>query len=63
MKELPKSMLILGAGVIGMETGFIMASFGVKVTIIEMLPDALVMEDQDAVKVIEKAFKDLGISI
>ncbi|MDP7704108.1 dihydrolipoyl dehydrogenase [Mycobacterium sp. TY815] len=62
-RELPKSVIIAGAGAIGMEFGYVMKNYGVDVTIVEFLPRALPNEDADSSKEIEKAFKKLGIKI
>ncbi len=62
-RELPKSVVIAGAGAIGMEFGYVMKNYGVDVTIVEFLPRALPNEDADASKEIEKAFKKLGVKV
>jgi dihydrolipoamide dehydrogenase len=61
LKELPKSLVILGSGAIGMEFAFVMNSFGVEVTVVEMLPQILPNEDKDTAAVVEKAFKNSGV--
>ncbi len=63
MTELPKRLLILGAGAIGMEFAHVMSTFGVEVTVIEMLERVLPIEDAEAVEVIAKAFKSRGIKM
>ncbi|TQJ32394.1 dihydrolipoyl dehydrogenase [Microbacterium sp. SLBN-146] len=62
-RELPESIVIVGAGAIGMEFGFIMRNFGVKVTIIEFLDRALPNEDADVSKEIARHYKKYGIDI
>ncbi|OBB95617.1 dihydrolipoyl dehydrogenase [Mycobacterium sp. 852002-30065_SCH5024008] len=62
-RELPESIVIAGAGAIGMEFGYVMQNYGVDVTIVEFLPRALPNEDADISKEIEKQFKKLGIKI
>ncbi|TPG31533.1 dihydrolipoyl dehydrogenase [Mycolicibacterium hodleri] len=62
-KELPKSIVIAGAGAIGMEFGYVMSNYGVDVTIVEFLPRALPNEDAEISKEIEKQFKKLGVKI
>jgi dihydrolipoamide dehydrogenase len=62
-RELPKSIVIAGAGAIGMEFGYILANYGVEVTIVEFLPRALPNEDAEVSKEIEKQFKKLGVTI
>ncbi len=61
MTELPKSLIILGAGAIGMEFAYVMSAFGVEVTVVEMLDQLLPLEDADAVDVVAKAFKRYGV--
>ncbi|MBD8505973.1 dihydrolipoyl dehydrogenase [Hoyosella sp. G463] len=62
-RDLPGSMLIIGAGAIGMEFGYVLANFGVDVTIVEFLDRALPNEDADVSKEIEKAYKKLGVTM
>lgn len=61
--KLPKTIAILGAGAIGMEFAYVMNAFGVKVTVIEMMPQALPLEDHDIAAVVEKSFTTSGITI
>lgn len=61
LTELPKKLLILGAGAIGMEFAYVMNAFGVDVTVVEMLDQLLPLEDHEAVDVVAKAFKRYGI--
>jgi dihydrolipoamide dehydrogenase len=60
-RELPKSIVIVGAGPIGMEFGFVMANYGVKVTIVEFLDRLLPLEDADVSKEIARQYKSYGI--
>jgi dihydrolipoamide dehydrogenase len=62
-RDLPGSIVIAGAGAIGMEFGYVLANFGVDVTIVEFLPRALPNEDAEVSKEIEKQFKKLGVKI
>jgi dihydrolipoamide dehydrogenase len=62
-RELPESIVIAGAGAIGMEFGYVMSNYGVDVTIVEFLPRALPNEDAEVSKEIEKQFKKLGVKI
>ncbi len=62
LPEQPKSMLIIGAGAIGMEFGFFYNAFGTKVTIVEMLPNLLPVEDTEVSQTVEKAFGKQGIT-
>jgi dihydrolipoamide dehydrogenase len=60
---LPESLIIIGGGVIGCEFASIMASFGVKVTIVEMLPNILPGVDADVADVVEKSLKKASVKI
>lgn len=62
-RELPKSIVIVGAGAIGMEFAYVMTNYGVKVTIIEFLDRALPNEDADVSKEIAKQYKNYGVDI
>lgn len=62
-RELPSSIVIAGAGAIGMEFGYVMKNYGVDVTIVEFLPRALPNEDAEVSKEIEKQFKKLGVKV
>jgi dihydrolipoamide dehydrogenase len=62
-RELPESIVIAGAGAIGIEFGYVLKNYGVDVTIVEFLPRALPNEDIDVSKEIEKQFKKLGVKI
>ena len=62
-RELPASIVIAGAGAIGMEFGYVLKNYGVKVTIVEFLPRALPNEDAEVSKEIEKQFKKLGVKV
>ena len=59
--ELPERAVIVGGGPIGMEFAYVWASYGVDVTIVEMLPHLLPNEDPEVSAVLEKAYKKLGI--
>ena len=58
---IPKSAIILGGGVIGVEFASVWKSFGVDVTVIEGLPSLVPNEDATIVKAFERAFKKRGI--
>ena len=62
-RDLPGSIVIVGAGAIGMEFGYVLANYGVDVTIVEYLDRALPNEDADVSKEIAKAYKKLGIKL
>ncbi|MEW1833348.1 dihydrolipoyl dehydrogenase [Microbacterium sp. NPDC079995] len=62
-RELPNSIVIVGAGAIGMEFAFVLSNYGVKVTIIEFLDRALPNEDVEVSKEIQRQYKKYGIDI
>ncbi|MFG6118569.1 dihydrolipoyl dehydrogenase [Thalassobacillus sp. B23F22_16] len=63
MEELPKSIIIIGGGVIGIEWASMLADFGVEVTVIEYLPQILPTEDQEIAKEMQRLMKKKGIKI
>jgi dihydrolipoamide dehydrogenase len=63
MKSLPKSMLVLGSGAVGVEFASIFHRFGVDVTIVEMLPRLVPIEDEEVSEALEKSFKKQGIKV
>jgi dihydrolipoamide dehydrogenase len=62
-EKLPKSVIIIGAGAIGIEFATIWRSYGVEVTVIEMLPQVLPLEDQETSAELEKSLKKRKINI
>ena len=62
-RELPESIVIVGAGAIGMEFGYVLANYGVDVTIIEFLDRVLPNEDTDSSKAVAKEYKKLGVKL
>jgi dihydrolipoamide dehydrogenase len=62
-RELPGSIVIVGAGAIGMEFAYVLANYGVQVTIIEYLDRALPNEDIEVSKEITRQYVKLGIDI
>jgi len=59
----PKSLGVIGAGVIGLELGSVWNRLGSSVTLLEALPDFLAMADRDIAKQAERAFKKQGLDI
>lgn len=62
-EELPKSVVIIGSGAVGVEFATIWNSYGVDVTIVEMLPRLVPLEDEEVSSELEKAMKKRGIKI
>jgi dihydrolipoamide dehydrogenase len=61
LDHLPASVVIIGAGAIGMEFATVYRSFGVATTVLEALPRIVPLEDEDISKEAERAFKKRGI--
>ncbi|MCK6585742.1 MAG: dihydrolipoyl dehydrogenase [Anaerolineales bacterium] len=59
--KLPKSVIVIGSGAIGVEFSTIWNAYGVDVTIVEMLPRLVPLEDEEISKELEKEFKKRGI--
>ena len=57
LRELPASVVVVGAGPIGMEFAHVWSTYGAEVTVVEMLPHAVPLEDEEVSKEIERAFK------
>lgn len=60
-KELPESIVIVGGGVIGMEFATLYMELGVRVTVIESLPNILATIDQEIVKVVKDKYEKAGV--
>ena len=58
----PRSVIVLGGGVIGCEFASVWKSFGAEVTIIEALPHLIALEDETSSKQLERAFRKRGIN-
>jgi len=63
MTEIPATLGIIGAGAVGVEFASIFSRFGCKVTVLEMLPRAVPVEDEEVSKELEKSFKKAGIRV
>ncbi len=61
LTQAPKRIVIVGAGAIGMEFAFVFRSYGSEVTIIEMLPHLLPLEDEETAAEVAKAYKKMGV--
>ncbi|MBV9383614.1 MAG: dihydrolipoyl dehydrogenase [Streptosporangiaceae bacterium] len=61
LDRVPSSAIILGGGVIGVEFASVWRSFGADVTIVEMMPQLLPLEDEDSAKALQRAFRRRGI--
>jgi dihydrolipoamide dehydrogenase len=59
----PKSMVVVGSGAIGSEFAYFYNSIGTAVTLIELLPNVIPLEDEEVSKQLERSFKKSGIKI
>lgn len=62
MKTVPKRLLVIGAGAVGVEFASIFKRFGSDVTVFEMLPRLVPVEDEDVSKELQRSFKKQGIN-
>ena len=63
LKDIPKSLLIVGSGAVGVEFASIYNSFGTKVTLIEVLPSIVPIEDEEISKELKRIFTKKGIEV
>lgn len=63
LEKLPKKLIVIGGGFIGVEIGTVYAKLGSQVTIVEAMDKILPTTDQELVKVVEKKLKKLGVTV
>jgi len=63
MASIPRSMIVLGAGAVGVEFASAYRSFGAEVTVVELLPELIPLEDADLGKELARAFKKRGMKV
>lgn len=63
LDKLPQSMIVVGSGAIGSEFAYLYASLGVKVTIIEYMPQIMPLEDEEVSKTMERTFRKLRATV
>ena len=63
LPAVPKSMVVMGGGVIGLELACAFAAFGTEVTIVEMLPEIMGREEKTAVRMVTRNMETMGITI
>ena len=61
LKDVPKSLIVLGAGAVGVEFASVYSRFGADTTIVELLPRLVPLEDEEVSKELEKSFRKRGI--
>ena len=62
-EELPGSIVIAGAGAIGVEFAYVLANYGVDVTVVEFLDRIVPLEDEEISKELSRAFKRMGVKL
>ncbi|MEZ5278302.1 MAG: dihydrolipoyl dehydrogenase [Opitutaceae bacterium] len=63
MPAQPKSIIIVGASAIGMEFAYFLNAFGTEVTLVEIMPSVLPVEDEEVSKLVARSFKKSGVKI
>ncbi len=63
LKSLPKRMVVVGSGAIGVEFAYFYNTLGTEVTIVEFMPNIVPVEDEEVSKQMEKSFKKAGVKI
>jgi dihydrolipoamide dehydrogenase len=63
LEKAPKSIIIVGAGAVGSEFADVFNSFGSQVTLVEVMPNVLPVEDTDSSKEVERSFRKRGIAV
>ncbi len=63
IEAVPKSMIIIGSGAVGVEFGSIFRSFGAEITIVEFLPRIVPAEDEEVSKELQRTFRKRGIDV
>jgi dihydrolipoyl dehydrogenase len=63
MAQIPKAMVVVGAGAVGVEFASIYNSFGTKVTLIEVLPNVVPLEDEEVSRELKRVFTRKGIEV
>ena len=61
LKEVPKSLIVLGAGAVGVEFASVYSRFGADTTIVELMPRLVPLEDEEVSKELEKSFRKRGV--
>lgn len=63
LPALPETMIVVGSGAIGSEFAYFYAALGVKVTIVEYLPQIMPLEDEEVAKTMERSFRKLRATV
>lgn len=63
LQQVPKSMIVIGSGAVGVEFASVYARFGCDTTIVELMPRIVPIEDEEVSKQLERSFKKQGIKV
>ena len=63
LPRLPQSMIVVGSGAIGSEFACLYASLGVKVTVVEYMPQMMPLEDEEVAKAMERSFRKMRATV
>ena len=63
LPSLPRSMVVMGGGVIGLELACAFAAYGTEITVVEMMPELMPREQKEAVRIVVNALKKQGIAL
>ena len=63
LKKPPKSMMVIGAGSIGVEFAYLYHTFGTDITLVELMPQLLPAADEDISRELQRTFKKMGMTI
>ena len=63
LPSLPRSMVVMGGGVIGLELACAFAAYGTEVTVVEMMPELMPREQKEAVRILVNDLKKQGIAL
>lgn len=63
LPTLPRSMVVMGGGVIGLELACAFAAYGTEITVVEMMPELMPREQKEAVKIVVNDIKKMGIAL
>ena len=63
LEQLPKRMVVVGSGAIGVEFAYFYRTMGTEVTVVEYLPRIVPVEDEEVSRQMEKSFRKIGVTV
>lgn len=63
LQKLPRSMVVMGGGIIGLELACAFAAYGSEITVVEMMPELMPRQQKEAVRIVVKEMKKLGVRL